>query len=752
MHYPLRPAVWYTTLLPAPAVRLPGSVVPMRSLSLVCFTLIAPAAVAADRPVTFERDVQPVLTRAGCNAGACHGKARGQNGFALSLLGFDSVFDHNAITKEARGRRLFPADPANSLLLLKASGSVAHGGGNKLAVGSPGYELIRKWIAAGTPRTPADAPRLVKITVSPTEVVGTFKQQTSLRVTAHYSDGTTEDVTKLAAYQSNDAGYAAVDADGVIRVGTIAGEAAVTARFVDKFAVANVLVPLPKKVDAGYYAGLPRDNFIDGHVWDKLRRLNLTASGPAGESTFHRRAYLSVIGRLPTPDETRAYLADPDVQKRAKLIDRLLARPEYADFWANKWADLLRPNPYHVGIKATFTFDQWVRDQFRKNTPYDQFVRELITAQGSTWKNGAAVFYRNRREPEELAPMVSRLFLGVRLDCARCHQHPSERWGQTDFYSFAAFFSRIGRKGVGISAPISGGEEVMFMAESGGVKHPLTGQEVLPMPLLGNPLAIPAGKDPRAVLAEWVTAKDNPFFARVIVNRVWAELMGRGLVDPVDDLRDTNPPTSPALLDALADDFRRNGHDLKKLIRAITTSHAFALSSRPSGTNATDARNYSRHYRQRLRAEVLLDAVSDVTGVAEKFDAMPEGARAAEAWTVRFDSKFLDSFGRPDPNQDPPCERTSDTTVLQALHLMNAPGLAAKITSDKGQAATLAGGKKSPAEIVEELYLLAYGRRPTAEEGELCVSKFEKKGVTRRGVTEDLMWALINTPEFVFID
>ncbi len=724
----------------------------MRSFGLLILAVFASSALAAERPVTFERDIQPVLTRSGCNAGACHGKARGQNGFALSLLGFDPDFDFNAITKEARGRRLFPADPANSLLLLKASGSVAHGGGNKLPVGSPGYELVKKWIESGTPRTPADASKLTKISVSPAEVVATFKQQTPLKVTAHFSDGTTEDVTKLAAYQSNDAGYVAVDADGVTRAGTIAGEAAITARFVDKFAVMSVLIPLPTKVDAGYYAKLPRNNFIDGHVWDKLQRLNLTASEPAGESTFHRRAYLSVIGRLPTGDETRAYLSDTDTKKRAKLIDALLARPEYADFWANKWADLLRPNPYHVGIKATFTFDQWIRDQFRKNTPYDQFVRELITAQGSTWKNGATVFYRNRREPEELAPMVSRLFLGVRLDCAKCHQHPSEKWSQTDFYSFAAFFSRIGRKGQGISAPISGGEEVMFVKDAGSVKHPLTGQDLLPTPLLGAPLTIAADTDPRAVLAEWATGKDNPFFAKVIVNRVWAELMGRGLVDPVDDLRDTNPPTNPALLDALAVDFRTNGHDLKKLIRAIATSHTFALSSQPSDTNAADTRNYSRHYRQRLRAEALLDAVSDVTGVAEKFDAMPDGSRAVEAWTVRFDSKFLDSFGRPDPNQDPPCERSSDTTVVQALHLMNAPGLAAKITSDKGRAAKLADGKKTPAEIVEELYLLAYNRPPTKEESELCVSKFEAKGATRRTATEDLMWALVNTPEFVFVD
>ena len=479
---------------------------------------------------------------------------------------------------------------------------MAHGGGKKLPVGSANYEKVKNWIASGTPRTPADAPTLVRISVSPTEFLAGFNQTKPLTVLAHYSDGSTENVTKLAAYQSNDAGYAAVDAEGVIRVGTIAGEAAITARFVDKFAVCQ-------RADSA--AGPRRSEGVRRTAPEELHRRprlgQVAAPGPdrfraGSESTVHRRAFLSVIGRLPTPEETRHYFADTDPKKREKLIDRLLARPEYADFWANKWTDLLRPNPYHVGIKATYTYDQWIREQFRKNVPYDRFVRDIVTARGSTWKNGATVFYRNRREPEELAPMVSRLFLGVRLDCAKCHQHPSEKWSQTDFYSFAAFFSRIGRKGQGISAPISGGEEVLFVADSGTVKHPLTGETLSPTPLLGTPLAIPTGADPREALANWITAKENPFFAKVIVNRVWADLMGRGIVDPVDDLRDTNPPANGPLLDALADDFRKNGHDLKKLIRAIATSHTFALSSTPTDRNVADTRNYSRHYRQRLRA------------------------------------------------------------------------------------------------------------------------------------------------------
>lgn len=723
-----------------------------RLLATITVVVFAAPVIGAERPVTFERDVQPVLTRAGCNAGACHGKARGQNGFALSLLGFDSDFDHRAIVRDARGRRLSTADPGASLLLLKATGEVPHGGGNRLPKGSPGYDVVRRWVAAGTPRTPQNAPALVRVTVEPTQIVAKFKHEQPLAVFAHYADGTREDVTTLAAYQSNESGYAAVNPDGVVRVGTIAGEAAITARFVDKFAVCTILVPHPEPVPAEIYERLPKRTLVDGHVWAKLKQLGLPPSEPASDSTLHRRTYLGLIGRLPTPDEVRTYLADADPGKRDKLIDRLLARPEYADFWANKWADLLRPNPYHVGIKATLNYDAWIRDQFRQNRPYDRFVRDLLTAQGSTFRNGATVFYRNRRDPVELATMVSQLFLGVRLDCARCHQHPSEKWSQRDVFSFAAFFARVGYKGTGISAPISGSEEVMYVRPAGTVAHPLTREALTPTPLLGQPLVVPADVDPRQKLVDWLTTADNPFFGRVIVNRVWAELMGRGLVEPVDDLRDTNPATNPRLLDALAADFRAGGYDLKRLIRVIAASHAYGLSSAPSGRNVGDSRNYSRHYRQRLRAEVLLDAVSDVTGVPERFDAMPPGSRAMEAWTVRFDSKFLDSFGRPDPNQDPPCERTTDTTVVQALHLMNAPGLAAKITSDKGRAAQLAASPKSPAEIVTELYLLAYGRPPATDELNSCVARYARPGVTRRAATEDLLWAIMNTAEFVFAD
>lgn len=711
-----------------------------------------PAGEVREKVVTFERDIQPILTRQGCNAGACHGKARGQNGFALSLLAYDSDFDYAAITQEGRGRRIFPALAEQSLLLRKATGDVPHGGGKRLTKDSEAYRLLTQWIASGHPRTPANAPRLERIAVSPVEKLLKPSMQQPLSVTAYYSDGSKEDVTKMTTFQSNDAVYAAVNDQGVIQAGTLPGEAAIMARYQNHFAVCNVLIPLPKQPDASLYARLPRYNYIDGLVWNKLEQLGILPAEPADEATVHRRLYLDIIGRVPTPEETRSYLKDQSPGKRARLIEALLERPEYADFWANKWADLIRPNPYRVGIKATINLDNWLRDAFRRNLPYDQMVREIVSAQGSSFHNGAAVVFRDRREPDEITTIISQLFLGVRLDCARCHHHPFEVWGQQDFYSFAAFFGRLGHKGTGISTPISGGEESIYTKPAGQVKHPVTGKVLQPTPLLGKPMDIPVEQDPREVLARWMTSPDNPWFARVMVNRIWADFMGRGIVEPIDDLRATNPPSNAKLLDALAEDFIKNHFDIKKLIRSMASSYVYGLSSVPRPESVGDSRNYSRHYRQRLRAEVLLDAISDMTGVPEQFDAMPAGSRAMQVWTARVPSVFLDSFSRPDPNQDPPCERTVETSVVQALHLMNGRNLQRKISSDDGRAASLSKSKKTPGEIVEEVYLWAYGRLPQLAEQETALKRFAMPNANRRQVIEDLLWALINTPEFVLKD
>jgi hypothetical protein len=464
-----------------------------------------------------------------------------------------------------------------------------------------------------------------------------------------------------------------------------------------------------------------------------------------------RRAFLDVIGRLPTPEEARAFLSGTSPSKREELIDALLDRPEYADYWANKWADLLRPNPYRVGIKPTLVFDEWIREAFRQKVPYDRFVRELVTARGSVWRNGAATWFRDRRTPDEITPVVSQLFLGIRLECAKCHHHPFEVWSQHDFYSLAAYFARVTHKGEAISSPISGGEEIVYVADSGSVSHPLTGQVLEPRPLFGKARAIEAGEDPREALADWITSPDNAYFAQVAANRVWADLMGRGLVDPVDDLRATNPPSNPPLLAALADDFRQQRYDLKKLLRRIMTSYVYALASAPNDRNVADTRNYSRHYRQRLRAEVLLDAICDVTAIPEELDGLPRGSRSIQIWTHRVGSLFLDAFGRPDPNQDPPYERVGEATVVQALHLMNAPGLHRKVTHDEGRAAQLAAGDKPPRQVVEELYLLTYSRLPTDDELSAVVPVFAQNP-SRRAATEDLLWALVNTPEFIFKD
>ncbi|HZN34349.1 MAG TPA: DUF1549 and DUF1553 domain-containing protein, partial [Pirellulaceae bacterium] len=682
--------------------------------------LAASTSLAGDSAPSFELDVLPILTARGCNQGACHGKARGQNGFQLSLLGFDPDFDYAALTQQARGRRVFPAAPERSLILQKATATLPHGGGLRLEPGGSDYELLLKWIAQGTPRRVENEPKLTAVAVNTPEEFLKSGEALQLEVIATYSDSTTRDVTSRTQYQSSEAGIVSVDPAGLVKAGPIPGEATIMCRYMNLIATCHVAIPLPGSVPSELYAALPRQNFIDEHVWIKLQSLGITPSQPADDAKFLRRVHLDLIGRLPTPEEVRTFLADGDAQKRSRIVDELLQRPEYADHWAAKWADLLRPNPYRVGIKAVMTYDAWIRDCFRQNKPYDQFVRELVTAQGSTWENGATVLFRDRREPPEMTTLVSQLFLGVRLECARCHHHPFEKYSQDDFYSFAAFFARTGFKGTGLSPPISGSEEIVLLKKTGSVEHPLTRQTLAPRPLFGEaPQLAGDDTDPREALAAWMTSDENPFFAKVIVNRVWADLMGRGLVEPVDDLRATNPPTNGPLLEALAAEFRAQKYDLKKLLRTITTSYVYGLSSLPSDRNAADRQNYSRHYRQRLRGEALLDAVTDITGQGESFSAMPAGSRATELWTTRVQSVFLDTFGRPNPNQDPPCERTSDTTVTQTLHLMNAPQLHQRVTADKSRAAELAATSKTPEEIVEELYLLVYSRLPDAAEREI---------------------------------
>lgn len=748
----------------------------------------------ADLPVTLERDVMPVLTRKQCNSGACHGKARGQNGFMMSLLGFDPDLDFESLVQDSLGRRVFPAAPERSLLLQKPTATLPHGGGKRFEVGSFEYNLLRRWITQGFPRNTVSTPALEKVTAQPQERPLVFDEEQQLLVTAHYSDGTRRDVTHLATFMSSESAVVEVDHDGLLKSGPIPGESAIMARYSGEIAICHTVIPLPGKVPAEFYANLPRHNFIDDLVWKKLERLGITPSEPATDAKFLRRAYLDVIGRLPTPQESRTFLADSSADKRPRLVDQLLERPEYADYWSTKWSDLLLPNPYRVGIKGVFNLHGWLRDAFRRDLPYDEFVRAILTAQGSVFDQNAAVIYRDRREPEEIVTMVSQLFLGIRLGCAQCHHHPFERWDQTDFFGLASFFSRIGRKGSGLSPPISPHEEIIFVSPEGSVKHPRTGETLAPRPLFGSIPPIPVEKDPRAVLADWMAASDNVYFPRVQVNRVWKEIMGKGIVDPVDDLRMTNPPSNEELLDALASSFREQGFSTKGLIRTILNSYVYGLSSLPSERNAADIRNYSRRYRQQPTAEVLLDAISDITLAPAAFDATVPGTRAQQLWTRRIPSDFLMAFERPDPNQDPPCERMGEANLVQALHLMNSPGLHEKVTADGARADLLARSDRTPRQIAEELYLLTYCRFPAEDEIALCLQVFEDAGKegtdagvdaktriaratpekrfeaqqepaleparadkavnlsARREAAQDILWALLNTPEFIFKD
>lgn len=711
--------------------------------------------------IDFERDIQPFLTRFGCNSGPCHGKQRGQNGFQLSLFGFDSDFDHNALAKQTRGRRISFTRPEASLLLTKPSGQVPHGGGIRLPEKSEGYQLLQAWILEGAPRAVEGTPTVTNVTVSPQDQVFKHGEKASLQVTAHYSDGTSRDVTNLAVYQSNEAPIVSVNEEGTVTAGKITGEAAIMARYAGHFAVFTGSVPLVGDTPAPSL--ISSEHPIDQLLAQKLTRLGLDSSPIAPEHRFLRRVYLDIIGRVPTVEEAENYLAqdfstENSQALRQTLVDKLLNSPEYAEHWANKWADLLRPNPYRVGIKATLNYDAWIRDSFRKNKPYDQFVSELLTARGSTFRNGNVTLFRDRRSPDELTTIVSQLFLGVRLECAKCHHHPFEVYGQEDFYSFAAYFAKIGRKGRGVSPPISGSEEFFYTSAKGEVRHPLTAEVLAPRPLFGKAPEIEEGADPREAFAMWLTSPDNKYFAQTMANRVWTDLMTVGLVNPVDDLRATNPASNPELLAHLGKYFADNKFDIKRLIRHIVLSDAYRLSSMPTERNAVDTRYFSRHYRERLRAEVLLDSVVQITKVPESFAAMAPESRSKELWTHRISSLFLDAYGRPDPNQDPPCERTPDPTVVQTLHLMNSENLYQKITADAGWAAELAKSELTPEKMVPKLYLAIYSRYPNQKELDIAsdlyenISDEEDRVKARKRITEDLMWALMNTPEFVFKD
>lgn len=740
---------------------------------------------AQPAPIHFANQIVPIFTKNGCNGGGCHGKAAGQNGFRLSLLGFEPAEDYDHLVKEARGRRLFPAAPERSLLLTKGAAQLPHGGGKRLDPDSDDYRLLVRWITQGMPVGRADAPTVTRVEVFPTERVMALNSEQQLVVTAHYSDGSTEDVTRGALFEPNDKDMAATDAVGRVKVFNQSGEVAVMVRYQAKVAVFRATVPLGLAVNQLP----PARTFVDELVYRQLKQVGLPPSEVSDDLTFLRRVTLDVAGRLPTVEEVSAFEAavqqerregqpdpgdslsaaapPPAWKARDAVIERLLESPDYAENFAAKWSALLRnkrTEPRHA--RGTYAFHDWIEAQMAQNVPYDQFVRSILTATGDLNENPPVAWYRQVKSLQGQLEDSAQLFLGQRLQCAQCHHHPYERWSQADYWSFGAFFSQVAYKGG--SQP--GEDAVVHRRGMPQATNKKTGQPVKPAGL-GDPIdRLSADEDPRQALAAWMTSPDNKFFARALVNRYWKHFFNRGLVEPEDDLRDTNPATNPELLNALAADFVKSGYDLKGLVRTLTRSSVYQLSAFPNEHNARDRHHFARYYPRRLGAESLFDSVNLMVGAESKFEGLPSGTRAVALPDNSFNAGnyFLTVFGRPDSNSACECERSADASLSQSLHLLNAKDIQDRLAADTGRAAALAKDTTRPDdEKLRELYRLALAREPQPHELKLAQEYLAKKTQAapagkdateteaarlkaRREAYEDTLWALMNTKEFLF--
>ena len=716
------------------------------------------ADLEAGRPVGFASEVVPILTKYGCNAGSCHGKSTGQGGLHLSLLGFDPKADYDQIARASRGRRVFPADPARSLILAKPTAALPHGGGRRFESDSTEADVLVRWIAGGMPESIANEPTLVALEVAPAERVLTPGDRQQLRVSAHYSDGLEVDVTRLARYGSNAEELATVDEAGLVTAGDGVGASGLMVRYGGLVGVARIVVPRPGEPIVVEEA--PPADPLDELVEANLRALNLPPSPLCSDAEFARRSSLDLCGILPEPAEVVAFEADNDPEKRSKWVDRLLDRPENADYFALKWSAILRNRQGIFGDSTrpiTTRFHAWVRQSIAENVPYDEFAAALIAGRGDPRQEPAVAWYRprefNQAEPdaERFAEDTAQLFLGQRIACAKCHHHPFERWGQDDYYGFASIFSRVGLKTS--RDPFA---PRVFSKSEGLAAHPGSGA-TYPPKALGGPAFPDLGPrdDPRDHLVEWLRRPENPFFARAVVNRYWKHFLGRGLVEPEDDLRTSNPATNPELLETLADDFVASGYDLKALARRIATSRAYGRSSLPNPGNSDDRSDYARFYARRLPAEPLLDAIARVTGRPLDLAGLPAGFRAVQLPDEAGGSEFLEAFGSPKRTSVCECERVSEANLAQRLHLLNSDDVESKVSAESGRAARLAdveADTRPDSEKVEELYRLAFSRSPTPEERAACLrhlAKSRERDALKAGY-EDLVWTLINANEFLF--
>jgi hypothetical protein len=720
---------------------------------------------AAEQRVSFLNDVVPILTRYGCNSGGCHGKATGQNGFRLSLLGFEPDFDHVALLRESRGRRVFPGAPDRSLLLAKAVGRVPHGGGSRLTTDSEDYRVLSQWILAGAPGPQPGEPTIERVTVSPDSQVVAQNSAINLRVTAHYSDGHSRDVTRRALYETNLPTVADTSDAGHVTTFNRGGLFAVMVRFGGVVGSFRGTVPFNSEIREAAAVETPATENQDvretAHKLNQLlvkqwQSLGITPSAAATDYEFIRRVTLDLCGTLPTADEVQAYAADQHPDKRARLIDELLERPEHASWFALKWAAILQNRGRGYSTRqqraGTALFTAWIRDSIAANKPYDQFVSEILTATGSQAEVPPTLWYRSVRTTQDYVESVAQAFLGIRIQCAQCHRHPAERWTQGDYYSLAAVFARVGRKGGFADAEVPTSETI-FVKNAGTVTHPRTGEEMHPRPPGGPDFDLEPYEDPRRAFARWMTDEDNPFFAQTMANRMWGHFFQRGIIHPIDDARSTNPPSHPEVLDTLARDFAASGYDVQHLIRVITNSQAYALSAVPTESNRDDLQSFARFYPRRLPAEVLLDGISQVLEVPTQFPGgpgtFPSDTRAIDLPDENVASNFLDVFGRPARTSACECERTDEPTLAQALELVNSAEIQRKLTAEDGYIADLIATSGTPRDKVSDIFLRVFGRLPTEQEYAVAVPFFESE-TDKAEAYRSLIWSLMATHEFMF--
>lgn len=701
-----------------------------------------------EKAINFTNQIVPIFTKLGCNTGACHGKSGGQNGFRLSLLGFYPEEDYEYLVKENQGRRIFPSSPEYSLLLTKPTNVLAHGGGKRIDMDSFEARLLTRWIEQGTPFGSDDDPVVSRIEVFPKSRKMNRGSDQQLSVIAHYSDESQVDVTRMVKFESNDPELAEITATGQVQTLDVPGEVAIMVRFQDHVTVFRSIIPMGLPVTAP-----ATKNYIDQHVFARLRDLGIPPSKVCDDSTFIRRVTVDIAGRLPTSKEVSVFLAAPTGNKRDQLIDRLLASGDYADLFTNKWISVLRNQQNaQSGLDVTTAFHKFVRDSIAANVPYDRFVRTILTSTGDARAVPQANWFAQVSTPVTQAEDVAQLFLGMRIQCAHCHHHPFEKWTQDDYFGLTAFFTRMKRTQVKIDNKQQQQRRMTIAFEPGVAQslNPRTKQNIKPTPLEGEPLELADNQDPRVALVDWMTGADNPFFARTLVNRYWKHFFGRGIVEPEDDMRVTNPPTNPALLDALEAGFKQSRFDLKALVKTICASTTYQLDSVPNEYNADDRQNFSRYYGRRLQAEVLLDAIDQVTKTQTTFAKLPAGTRALQLPDNSFDTYFLTVFGKPKAASACECERSDDANLAQALHLLNSPEVQAKLAAKGGRTEALAADEtRSHPERVTELYQTVFARPPRDDEMALVMRHIPAAENPRQGY-EDLLWALINTKEFLF--